>query len=295
MIQYHILLTAAIAVIRLVNGIIDNLVYISPNRHLLYVTDIGSASVGTASGKLEHLSCFLPGMIALGAKYLEEESTFSPEMKRMWNWVAEGLATTCWWVELTYICASSGCTQSESDTGSRMRIKLPVSTALFSTRARFHLTCLTLGLGPDEVMFAHWSGDAKRGLWMNHVQKWMANGRPGGVPPGVRGAKPLRGSKQGERDYSIRLDTYQLRPEVSKMKRTLERRIKHALMCFASFPKTVESLFVLYRTTGDSIWRDRAWEIFEAIRKHCKVEGGGYSSVTGLDRNTPFNSDAMPR
>lgn len=59
--------------------------------------------------------------------------------------------------------------------------------------------------------------------------------------------------------------------------------------------QTVESLYVLYKTTGNPVWRDRAWEIFEAIRKHCRVADGGYSSVIGLDRRDPSHSDAMPR
>lgn len=43
-------------------------------------------------------------------------------------------------------------------------------------------------------------------------------------------------------------------------------------------PETVESLFILYRVTGDEKYREYGWNIFEAIEKHCKVEFG-YSGV----------------
>ncbi|KAG8903995.1 hypothetical protein FRB99_002407 [Tulasnella sp. 403] len=213
--------------IRAVNGIIENLLYLSPTRHLLYVTDIPSAAVGRPSGKLEHLSCFLPGMIALGAKYLKGEPGFDSDMEELWSWAAQGLGETCW---VTYADQASG-------------------------------------LGPDEVLFQLWPGNPKDGLWISHVRDWKVR-RDGETPPGVKGGVPLRGAS-GQTDYAMKLNAYQLRPE------------------------TVESLFVLYKTTGDPKWRDRAWEIFEAIRRHCKVENG-YTSVYSLDREEPFKSDAMP-
>lgn len=36
-------------------------------------------------------------------------------------------------------------------------------------------------------------------------------------------------------------------------------------------PETVESLFVLWRTTGDVKYRQQGWAIFQAFEKHCRV------------------------
>ncbi|KAI5055411.1 hypothetical protein GOP47_0028932 [Adiantum capillus-veneris] len=44
-------------------------------------------------------------------------------------------------------------------------------------------------------------------------------------------------------------------------------------------PETVESLFILYRITGDSKYRDWGWKIFQAFESHTKVESGGFSSL----------------
>jgi mannosyl-oligosaccharide alpha-1,2-mannosidase len=47
------------------------------------------------SYSLEHLSCFLPGLLALGAHSLSPNE-LSPEARKLHAWAAEGLANTCW-------------------------------------------------------------------------------------------------------------------------------------------------------------------------------------------------------
>ena len=39
-------------------------------------------------------------------------------------------------------------------------------------------------------------------------------------------------------------------------------------------PETVESLFVMWRVTGDVTYREWGWEIWSNIDKHCRVDGG---------------------
>eukprot|EP01126_Amoeba_proteus_P013377 TRINITY_DN15679_c0_g1_i2.p1 TRINITY_DN15679_c0_g1~~TRINITY_DN15679_c0_g1_i2.p1 ORF type:complete len:263 (-),score=53.06 TRINITY_DN15679_c0_g1_i2:176-964(-) len=46
-------------------------------------------------------------------------------------------------------------------------------------------------------------------------------------------------------------------------------------------PEMVESLFVLFRITGDSKYREWGWNIFLAFEKHCKTEAG-FSGVTDV-------------
>ena len=44
-------------------------------------------------------------------------------------------------------------------------------------------------------------------------------------------------------------------------------------------PETVESLFVMWRVTGDSLYRAWGWHIFRAFEKWCRLEGGGYANL----------------
>ena len=37
-------------------------------------------------------------------------------------------------------------------------------------------------------------------------------------------------------------------------------------------PETVESLFIMYRITGDPLYQEYGWMIYEAIEKHCKTD-----------------------
>ncbi|KAG8997169.1 hypothetical protein FRB93_000455 [Tulasnella sp. JGI-2019a] len=81
--------------LRATKGIIENLLYISYERQLLFVTDIDGYP-SQPSYIFEHLSCFLPGLFALGAHTLSLPAT----QKQLHLWIAEGLANTCY---LTYM------------------------------------------------------------------------------------------------------------------------------------------------------------------------------------------------
>ncbi|KAF2077591.1 hypothetical protein CYY_001132 [Polysphondylium violaceum] len=39
-------------------------------------------------------------------------------------------------------------------------------------------------------------------------------------------------------------------------------------------PETIESLFILYRLTGNTIYQEWGWTIFESINQHCRVDRG---------------------
>ena len=79
------------------DAIINNLLYISPQRHLLYVTDVTRRSL-IPNGDLQHLSCFIAGLFALGAATI-------PGVGPRHAWAAEGLAHTCW---ITYADTATG-------------------------------------------------------------------------------------------------------------------------------------------------------------------------------------------
>jgi len=110
------------------------------------------------------------------------------------------------------------------------------------------------GLGPDEMKMDRWADD-KQGRWMTHVERWEKEGRPGGVPPGLREVPPEKSEKW---DYHHQKTTYLLRPE------------------------TVESFYLLWRTTGNVRWREYGWLIFEAIEKHSRTQYG-YASISSVN------------
>jgi len=120
-------------------------------------------------------------------------------------------------------------------------------------------TCWTLyadsptGLSPDVVNMLAGSGPADSSrLWAKELAQWERSGMHGD-PPGVRPAEPV--DNPDMREYRPSRRGYLLRPE------------------------TVESFHLLWRTTGDIVWRERGWVVFEAMLKETRVEDSGFASI----------------
>jgi len=152
--------------------------YISKTRHLLYITDINRDG---PSGKMEHLSCFFPGLIALGLHTLPDSIYESADEKLLFQYAAEGLAHTCW--------------------------------VLYADQAT--------GVGPEEVVFQPYDSDAsgddkwESGRWTNHVNEWIDQGKPKGKLKGVHNlSSPRRGRGDLPLDYEYKRPQYFMRPEV---------------------------------------------------------------------------------
>ncbi|KAH9012123.1 seven-hairpin glycosidase [Lactarius pseudohatsudake] len=214
--------------IRSVDAILDHLTYLTPNRSLLYVTDATVDIQGNflPSHKLEHLTCFLPATLALGAATL-------PNVPQRHMWAARALAHTCW---VLYADSPSG-------------------------------------LAPDVVLMR----SPQQGLaspspfgrpWVAHLKEWEQSGSHGD-PPGVRSPESVRDTDTAP-EYAPVANCYLLRPE------------------------TVESFYLLWRTTGDEMWRERGWEVFEALEREARVEGGGYASVENVHHIGGSKIDSMP-
>ncbi|KAH9018226.1 seven-hairpin glycosidase [Lactarius deliciosus] len=213
--------------IRSVDAILDHLTYITPNRNLLYVTDATVDVHGTflPTHKLEHLTCFLPAMLALGAVTLRD-------VPQRHMWAARAFAHTCW---VLYADSPSG-------------------------------------LAPDMVLMRSSNGLATPSPfgdpWVVHLKQWEQSGSQGD-PPGVRSPESVRDTDTAP-EYTLTGTSYLLRPE------------------------TVESFYLLWRTTGDVIWRERGWEVFEALEREARVEGGGYASVKNVHQVGGPKNDEMP-
>lgn len=194
--------------LRFTTHVINNLLYVSSQRQLLYVTDSTINGNRTATSHFfEHLSCFLPGLLALGTHLLplnNLETTginitqLGDDLPPKYRQGYEALAG----FDLAdlHLCAAEGiaqtCYLSYADQPS--------------------------GLGPDAIVMRR--GKSGEIRWMDAMQRWKASGQSGS-PPGVGDKRPWVGNpkaknvleKQADtisRDYSIRNTAYYLRPEV---------------------------------------------------------------------------------
>ncbi|EKD15504.1 glycosyl hydrolase family 47 [Drepanopeziza brunnea f. sp. 'multigermtubi' MB_m1] len=59
-------------------------------------------------------------------------------------------------------------------------------------------------------------------------------------------------------------------------------------------PETVESLFYMWRITGDNIYREWGWEMFKSFVNYTAVEdGGGFTSLSNANMVPPSTKDNM--
>ncbi|KZW03122.1 seven-hairpin glycosidase [Exidia glandulosa HHB12029] len=216
--------------IKATDAMLEHTLYLSPTRNLLYVTDISGSSTGTTSGsgKLEHLSCFLPGLFALGADQLTE-SELDEARRRRHKWAAEGLAYTCY--------------------------------AMYAEQKH--------GVGPEDVSFNTGTGSRR---WGPVLKEWEGSAESrlaGAKPPGVGTLAPLVKEGERERDYPYYSNDYLLRPE------------------------SIESIYLLWKTTKNEEWRERGWTMWQGVERETRV-ANGYASVNGLRGDKVRHSDSLP-
>ncbi|KXS95219.1 hypothetical protein AC578_1865 [Pseudocercospora eumusae] len=57
-------------------------------------------------------------------------------------------------------------------------------------------------------------------------------------------------------------------------------------------PEAIESVFYMYRITGEQYWRDMGWKMFQAIDKHTRAEFG-HSALDDITKLHPEQLDGM--
>lgn len=45
-----------------------------------------------------------------------------------------------------------------------------------------------------------------------------------------------------------------------------------------------ETYFILWRLTGEEVWRDRAWKLALAIKTHLRTPNGGFGTIKSVDK-----------
>nr|XP_058929332.1 endoplasmic reticulum mannosyl-oligosaccharide 1,2-alpha-mannosidase-like isoform X2 [Kogia breviceps] len=97
-------------------------------------------------------------------------------------------------------------------------------------------------------------------------------------------------NRQMETGLSPEIVHFNLHPERSRKDVQVKAADRHNLLR----PETVESLFYLYRLTGDRKYQDWGWEILRSFNMYTRVPSGGYSSISNVqDPRNPQPRDKM--
>lgn len=200
-------------------GIEKHLITTTAHSGLRIVAELPQGIGQALSPKMDHLVCFLPGAIALGATggmtlaRARQAPGWGAEEEAQMQ-LAQDLMKTCWGMYAV-------------------------------TRT---------GLAPEIA-------------WFN-VLKEDVQPRPGD--------RPLRATRD---KLSLWREDYIIKPLDSH---NLQR------------PEFVESLLMMWRITGDPVYREWGWSIFKAFDKYTKVgEGKGYTSLNNVNAMPPPMRDNM--
>ncbi|KAM9082145.1 endoplasmic reticulum mannosyl-oligosaccharide 1,2-alpha-mannosidase-like [Megaptera novaeangliae] len=97
-------------------------------------------------------------------------------------------------------------------------------------------------------------------------------------------------NRQMETGLSPEIVHFNLHPQKSRKDVQVKAADRHNLLR----PETVESLFYLYRLTGDRKYQDWGWEILRSFNTYTRVPSGGYSSISNVqDPRSPQPRDKM--
>ncbi|KAB0390889.1 hypothetical protein E2I00_003331, partial [Balaenoptera physalus] len=97
-------------------------------------------------------------------------------------------------------------------------------------------------------------------------------------------------NRQMETGLSPEIVHFNLHPQKSRKDVQVKAADRHNLLR----PETVESLFYLYRLTGDRKYQDWGWELLRSFNTYTRVPSGGYSSISNVqDPRSPQPRDKM--
>ncbi|CCA71679.1 related to alpha-mannosidase [Serendipita indica DSM 11827] len=231
------------------DGIFNHLLYLSTERNLLYVTDLGNWA--NPSGNMEHLSCYLPGVLALGAKVLHPDYP---------------------WPDQRSSRIMSRSPVPPRNLKAKLDIHMRVAVGLAYTCWKMYDDTET-GVGPENLHF--YAPPKKNGTltrdqydpvrWGPKLASWERSGRVGPLV----GTERWPTAKPKHQETAPRDQRYLLRPEA------------------------LEAMYLLWKTTGDPVWRERGWKMFESINKWTRRDNG-YSSIYYVNSDEPHPVDDMP-
>ncbi|KAI8378293.1 glycoside hydrolase [Choanephora cucurbitarum] len=192
-----------------------------PGKALLFLPPF-EVRANRRAYSMDHLTCFVPGMLAMGSKVLNRPEDLS---------IAKGLLDTC--IHMYRSTATN------------------LSPEVWAFDEVVGYDPLTYGKSEDEV----WGSST----WLS----WLRVQRPN------LKAKTWNGTLNKPIDLP-------------------KDFVKHIDVQYLLRPETVESLFMLYRITGDPIYQEYGWEIYQAIEKHCRTPTA-YASLKDVSSRRPVS------
>ncbi|EGD84794.2 hypothetical protein H112_08509 [Trichophyton rubrum D6] len=281
------------------------------SRDILFIADTTtSTTAGDGKGfdykyHPSHLGCFVGGMFGLGSKLfgLEQDLEIAKKMTDGCVWaynvttsqiMPEAFAVlpckdmqSCKWNQTAYndaVYPYNHMQQHSPD--SLIGMRNAGDTAINKADAGTTTTPLfpkNQGLGrPQQTQYPTAGGKfAKRGDTRETPIPDRIIGDPSRPVPGGA-AEPTSTSMSHAQLVDKHIRDERIPPGMTKV-----NSAKYILR-----PEAIESVFIMYRITGDEAWREKGWEMFMAIERATRVDYG-HSAIQDVTSKEPVFQDEM--
>ncbi|KAE8144330.1 glycosyl hydrolase family 47-domain-containing protein [Aspergillus avenaceus] len=264
-------------------------------RFMATVTKPRHESEMTYAYEGEHLTCFVGGMFAIGSKLfgIEKDLDIAAKLTDGCVWAYESTVTGIMPEVFTLLpCKDEPCVWNETEYWSALD---PFEEDRIARAKKLSEKNAKKEAKKDEVVEAKANSSAPVSHG-SHQKRDPARGNWHAVTSPTDSSKPRSGDVEGrdstksstvsipshEEFVQARIKDEHLSPGMLRIKtRTYLLR-----------PEAIESVFIMYRLTGDEYWREKGWKMFEAVKKHTWTNLAN-SAIKDVTVEEPIRSDSM--
>lgn len=248
-----------------------------------------------------HLACFAGGMFAVGSKLFEIEGDMDIAAKLTDGcvWAYESTQTGIMPESFDLLSCEKGKPCEWNEAQYRQALDLHAGQRAQQVQ-KFNEQKLQPGKeGQSKVVGADKDSPVApatfpAGSREDAMNKHQAGGRGEGIPLPARSTDNSTLTSRDGKSYD-KVATFSQDDFVNK--RIRDERIPAGFVNITSRkyllrPEAIESVFIMYRLTGNDYWREKGWRMFEAIEKYTRTDYA-HSAIRDVTRDEPQFQDEM--
>jgi mannosyl-oligosaccharide alpha-1,2-mannosidase len=246
-----------------------------------------------------HLTCFAGGMFAVGSKLfgIESDLDLAAKLTDGCVWAYESTKTgimpekfmmtpckkdePCEWDEAKYWKALDPHEETRTTRGKQQREQKENSAKMEGKKDEVRGT--QTNATSSTPANSHKKREPERGNW--HVISSPMRTTKANNTADVEGrdSSSSKSSTPSHKEFVLsRIQNEHLPPGVTR----INSRI------YLLRPEAIESVFIMYRLTGEEHWREKGWKMFEAISKYTRTDMG-HSAIKDVTVENPTMSNEM--
>nr|POE48875.1 putative endoplasmic reticulum mannosidase mnl2 [Quercus suber] len=253
------------------------------------VTDIKAANESMTEQLLpsgEHLTCFAGGMFAMGGKLFNrpQDVEIGRKLTEGCIWAYNSTTTGIMPEQFTVIKCEDRhhCTWNETKYWALLDPDAERRSARIPTRTIPEAESAVEDSGHEKRQLDHTAYSASGDTLPDHSDQVGTASKPSDKPQ-----HPSQPPKQ----FSP-LTTKEFARNKIRRERLPPGVVSIESAKYVLRPEAIESVFYMYRITGEQHWRDMGWQMFQAIEKYTRA-AYGHSAIDNVTQRAPVQVDTM--